>query len=72
MHYEVATKAPLSMFVSDLTGRRVATLMNGRQHKPGTYDQVWKAGSEIAAGTYVLTIATGNTVLQSMKLVVTK
>ncbi len=72
VHYEVATKAPLSMFVSDLTGRRVATLMNGRQHKPGTYDQVWKAGSEIAAGTYVLTIATGNTVLQSMKLVVTK
>ncbi|OWP64822.1 hypothetical protein CDA63_00210 [Hymenobacter amundsenii] len=72
VHYEVATKAPLSMFVSDLTGRRVATLMNGRQHKPGTYDQVWKAGPEVAAGTYVLTIATGNTVLQSMKLVVTK
>ncbi|WP_019946140.1 DUF4331 family protein [Hymenobacter aerophilus] len=67
--YEVATKTPLTMFVSDLTGRRVATLMEGKTHKVGKYSLDWKPGAEVAAGTYVLTIATGKTVLQSMKLV---
>ncbi|NVO83740.1 DUF4331 family protein [Hymenobacter terrestris] len=67
--YEVATKTPLTMFVSDLTGRRVATLMEGKAHKVGKYEQKWTPGPEVAAGTYVLTIATGKTVLQSMKLV---
>ena len=70
--YEVAQKTALTMFVSDLTGRRVATLMSGKLHKPGTYDFSWKPGAEVAAGTYVLTIATGRTVLQSMKLVHTR
>ncbi|SDX77290.1 DUF4331 family protein [Hymenobacter psychrophilus] len=67
--YEVATKTPLTMFVSDLTGRRVATIMEGKAHKVGKYALDWKPGPEVAAGTYVLTIATGKTVLQSMKLV---
>ncbi|MET4105355.1 DUF4331 family protein [Hymenobacter sp. UYP22] len=69
VHYEVAERSSLTMYVSDLTGRRVATLMNGKQHKPGTYDLSWKAGADLAAGTYVLTIASGSTVLQSVKLV---
>ena len=53
--------------MSDLTGRRVATLMSGKLHKPGNYDLAWKPGADVAAGTYVLTIATGSTVLQSIE-----
>ena len=72
LKYEVAQRTALTIFVSDLTGRRVATLMSGKLHKPGNYDLAWKPGAEVAAGTYVLTIATGSTVLQSMKLVHTR
>ncbi|MBT9394794.1 DUF4331 domain-containing protein [Hymenobacter sp. NST-14] len=72
LHYEVAERTALTIFVSDLTGRRVATLVSGKLHKPGKYDLAWKPGAEVAAGTYVLTIATGRTVLQSMKLVHTR
>ncbi|RSK51221.1 DUF4331 family protein [Hymenobacter rigui] len=72
LHYEVAEKSVLTMYVSDLNGRRVATLMSGKTHRPGAYDMTWKAGPELAAGTYVLTVAAGHTVLQSVKLVHTR
>ncbi|GAA3948540.1 DUF4331 family protein [Hymenobacter algoricola] len=67
-HYEVAAKGPVTLIVSDMMGRKVATLINNKEHKVGAYDLVWKVPA-LSAGTYIATVKTGETVLQSIKLV---
>ncbi|GAA4015252.1 hypothetical protein GCM10022408_30740 [Hymenobacter fastidiosus] len=67
-HYEVLAKGPVTLIVTDMMGRKVATLINNKEHKAGTYDFVWKVPA-LGAGTYVATVKTGATVLQSIKLV---
>jgi len=67
-HYEVAARGPVTIIVSDMMGRKVATLINNKQHSIGAYDFVWKVPT-LSAGTYIATVKTGETVLQSIKLV---
>ncbi|SHI69013.1 Por secretion system C-terminal sorting domain-containing protein [Hymenobacter daecheongensis DSM 21074] len=67
-HYEVAKAGPLTLTVTDMMGRKVATVFNNKEHKAGTYDFVWKVPT-LAAGTYIATVKSGATVLQSIKLV---
>ncbi|RYU84346.1 DUF4331 family protein [Hymenobacter persicinus] len=67
-HYEVAAKGPVTLVVSDMMGRKVATLINNKEHRAGAYDFVWNVPT-LAAGTYIATVKSGETVLQSIKLV---
>ncbi|QDA60760.1 DUF4331 domain-containing protein [Hymenobacter jejuensis] len=67
-HYEVGVKGPLTLTISDMTGRLIATVMKDKMHKPGAYDFTWRA-DKLGAGVYVATVSTGKTVLQSVKLV---
>jgi len=67
-HYEVAKSGPLTLTVTDMVGRHVTTLFSNKEHKAGTYDVVWKVPT-LGAGTYIATVKSGATVLQSIKLV---
>ncbi|MBC8082687.1 MAG: DUF4331 family protein [Hymenobacter sp.] len=67
--YEVGVKSTISLVVSDMMGRQVATLIKPKDHKPGTYEYKWQVPASVAAGTYVATFYSGATVLQSVKLV---
>jgi hypothetical protein len=69
IHYEVGVKGPLTIVISDMMGRPVATLANNKDHKPGTYELAWKAPNNLAAGTYIATVKSGQTVLQSIKMI---
>lgn len=68
LHYEVGVKGPLTIVVSDMEGKQVATLVKDKMHKPGAYDYNWEPKS-LSAGTYIATVYSGSTVLQSVKLV---
>ncbi len=67
--YEVGVKSNLSLVITDLTGRQVATLIKPKEHKVGTYEYTWRVPASVAAGTYVATFYSGATVLQSVKVV---
>ncbi|HEX8348583.1 MAG TPA: DUF4331 family protein, partial [Hymenobacter sp.] len=67
-HYEVNVKTPLTLTVTDMLGRKVATVFTDKSHKPGTYEYTWRAG-KLDAGIYVATLSSGATVLQSMKII---
>jgi hypothetical protein len=66
--YDVVTKAPLTMTISDMAGHRVATIFSNKVHEPGTYESNWRVPN-LKAGLYVATLSTGATVLQTVKLV---
>ncbi|UOQ72475.1 DUF4331 family protein [Hymenobacter cellulosilyticus] len=68
IRYEVGVKGPLSIVITDMMGRPVKTLVDNKEHKPGTYEMPWKV-QNLAAGTYIATVKSGETVLQSIKLV---
>jgi hypothetical protein len=67
-HYEVNVKTPLTLTITDLLGRKVATVFTDKAHKPGTYEYSWRAG-KLDAGVFVATLSSGTTVLQSMKII---
>ena len=68
VRYDLATRATLTFTVTDMTGRKVATLATDRTQNPGSYDLVWKPANSVAPGQYILVIASGKTVLQSIHL----
>ncbi len=68
VRYDLATRATLSFVVTDLAGRKVATLGTDRVQNPGTHDLVWKPSASVAPGQYILVISAGKTVLQSIHL----
>ena len=68
IHYNLAARSTLTVTISDLLGRTVATLLTDKTQNPGTYDLIWKPGAAIVPGQYIATIRAGKTVLQSIHL----
>ncbi|MDO7853098.1 DUF4331 family protein [Hymenobacter convexus] len=68
IRYDLAARATLTFTVTDMAGRKIATLATDKTQNPGTYDLVWKPASSVAPGQYILVIAAGKTVLQSIHL----
>ncbi|MDB5236434.1 MAG: hypothetical protein JWR44_3427 [Hymenobacter sp.] len=68
VRYELATRATLTFTVTDMLGRKVATLATDKTQNAGSYDIVWKPSNSVAPGQYMLVIASGKTVLQSIHL----
>ncbi|MBI2721169.1 MAG: DUF4331 family protein [Bacteroidetes bacterium] len=64
--YHVATTAPVSISVYDLSGKRVAVVMNETK-QPGTYEVTYNA-ENLAQGIYIATLSSGSTVIQSVKI----
>jgi hypothetical protein len=65
--YEVGLKTTLTLKITDMMGRVVATPFRDKMHKPGVYDYSWRM-PETAAGVYVATLSNGKTVLQTTKI----
>jgi Domain of unknown function (DUF4331) len=66
--YEVGVKSDLTLKITDLNGRVIATPMKGKAHKPGAFEYQWRMPSGTAAGIYVATLSNGSTVLQTIRI----
>ncbi|MBD2714462.1 DUF4331 family protein [Microvirga sp. STR05] len=67
--YEVGMKSDLTLRITDLNGRVIATPMKGKAHKPGAFEYEWRMPAGTAAGIYVATLSNGSTVLQTIRIV---
>jgi uncharacterized protein DUF4331/type IX secretion system substrate protein len=68
--YRVAETANMNISIFDLTGKKVATLVNGNM-QAGTYDLVWNAES-VSSGTYIVSLSSNGRIVQTMKISVSK
>ena len=65
---KVAMNTNLTIVISDATGRRVATIANGKSFAKGSHNIKWRPGREVAPGQYIATVYNGKTVLQSVHI----
>ena len=72
--YSLARSARVSIMVFNITGQRVATLVDGTQN-PGVYTMTWDGrdndGRRVASGVYFYRVTTAG-FTQTRKLVVTR
>lgn len=68
--YHVTNTAPVSISIFDLSGKRVAVVMNETK-QPGTYEVNYDA-SNLAQGMYIATLSSGSRVIQSLKITALK
>ncbi|MCC6475654.1 S8 family serine peptidase [bacterium] len=69
LRFDVPSASQVSLRIFDLTGREVATLVNGR-HEPGVYHASWNASS-LATGVYFARLDAGEYTL-TQKLLLLK
>jgi hypothetical protein len=68
LRFELPAKGTMSIVVSDLTGRKVATVAKDKAFARGTNEVQWQPGREVAAGQYIATLYNGKTVVQSVRI----
>jgi hypothetical protein len=64
----VSTNINVSLYIYDLTGKRVATIVNNDIKAPGTYVYQWSPNGKVATGVYIATLTMGDQVIQTMKI----
>jgi hypothetical protein len=64
--YHVSATSPVSISVYDLSGKRVGVVMNETK-QPGTYEVTYNT-EHLSEGIYIATLASGNKVIQSVKI----
>ncbi len=60
--------ANLTIVITDITGKRVATVANAKNFSKGNHSIKWRPGREVAPGQYIATVYSGKTVLQSVHI----
>jgi hypothetical protein len=70
LRYKIATKGTVTVQVTDLTGRIIATINEGNK-TPGEYTVRWDA-SNLVTGTYFTKISLNNQAFQGVKIVKSK
>ena len=68
--YHLTENAKINISVFDLTGRKVATLEN-QSKAAGTYELVWDA-ENMSNGTYIVSLSSGQKILETIKVMVAK
>ncbi len=68
LRFELPTKGTMSIVISDVTGRRVATVAKDRSFASGVNEVSWQPGRDVKAGQYIATLYNGNTVVQSVRI----
>ena len=68
LRFELPSKGTMSLVVSDMTGRRVATLAKDKNFATGANEVSWQPGRDVAPGQYVVTLYSGSTVVQSVRV----
>jgi len=62
------TRLNISLYIYDLSGRRVGTVVNNEIKEPGDYILTWNAPGNTAPGIYIASLTTGETIVQTMKM----
>ena len=68
LHFELPTRGTLSIVISDVTGRKVATVAKDKDFAAGANEIQWQPGRDVAPGQYIATLYNGKTVVQSVRL----
>ena len=68
LHFELPAKGTMSIVISDLTGRKVATVVADKSFAKGVNEISWQPGRDVAPGQYIATLYSGKTVVQSVRI----
>jgi hypothetical protein len=68
--YRIAETAPVNLSIYDISGKRVATIVN-QTKAAGVYEQVWLPDG-MSSGTYIATLSSNGRIVQSMKITISK
>ena len=68
LRFELPAKGEMSLIVSDMTGRKVATLAKDKNFATGINEVSWQPGRDVAPGQYIVTLYSGKTVIQSVRV----
>ena len=68
LRFELPTKGMMSIVISDVTGRKVATIAKDKSFASGMNELSWQPGRDVAPGQYIATLYNGRTVVQSVRI----
>ncbi|MDB5269637.1 MAG: hypothetical protein JWP58_2677 [Hymenobacter sp.] len=68
LRFELPTKGTMSVIISDVTGRKVATIAKDKSFGAGANELTWTPGRDVAPGQYIATLYNGSTVVQSVRI----
>ncbi|GAB3874468.1 hypothetical protein GCM10028824_27760 [Hymenobacter segetis] len=68
LRFELPTKGTMSVVISDVTGRKVATIAKDKAFGAGANELAWTPGRDVAPGVYIATLYNGSTVVQSVRI----
>jgi len=68
LRFELPAKGIMSIVVSDVTGRKVATIAKDKSFASGMNELSWQPGRDVAPGQYIATLYNGRTMVQSVRI----
>jgi hypothetical protein len=68
LRFELPAKGTMSIIISDVTGRKVATVAKDKAFATGVNEISWQPGRDVAPGQYIATLYNGQTVVQSVRI----
>ena len=68
LRFELPVKSMMSIVISDVTGRKVATVAKDKTFATGVNEVLWTPGRDVAPGQYIATLYSGATVVQSVRI----
>ena len=68
LRFELPAKGTMTLVISDVTGRKVATIAKDKTFGQGVTELTWQPGRDVAPGQYIATLYNGKTVVQSVRI----
>ena len=68
LRFDLLAKGTMTLVISDVTGRKVATIAKDKAFGQGVTELSWQPGRDIAPGQYIATLYSGKTVVQSVRI----
>ena len=68
LRFELPTKAMMTVVISDVTGRKVATIAKDKNFAEGVNELQWVPSRDVVPGQYIATLYSGKTVVQSVRI----
>ena len=68
LRFELPAKGNMTVVISDVAGRKVATIAKDKAFGQGVTELTWQPGRDVAPGQYIATLYNGKTVVQSVRI----
>ena len=68
LRFELPAKGEMTLIITDVTGRKVATIAKDKNFGQGLNEITWQPGRDVAPGQYIGTLYSGKTVVQSVRI----